>query len=463
MKTKILSLVLLSFWSVTSVFAQDRTTVTANNSDISDNLDLRAVASIFGDSRDLADFEQRLNDPKSQISNLDLNNDNRVDYLRVIETVEGNTHLIIIQSVLGLDTFQDIATVEVERDRYNKVQVQVVGDVYMYGNDYIYEPVYAYTPVIYTSFYVNHYRPYYSSWYWGYYPSFYVAWTPFPIYTYHSHIGIYINLNHHYNYVDYRRCSVAYNHYYNGRRGNAYERQYPTRSFAQRNTGYSNRRELVSSRKPDTSNSRNNVANGNTRNNSVASSPRGARTVNGSNEVKGNTSPRSTGTISTRDNQNPRSVTTQNGREVTSGSSPRSTGTISTRDNQSPRSVASQGNQGQRAESPRTYGNSGNQSPRSVAPQGNQNQRTESPRTYGNSGNQSPRSVASQGNQNQRTESPRTYGGSSGNQSPRASSPNMNQRNESQRSSNQREFSQQSGGSQRGNSNGNSRGGNGRG
>jgi hypothetical protein len=486
MKTKILSLALLSFWSLTSLFAQDRTTVTANNSDISDNLDLRAVASIFGDSRDLADFEQRLNDPKSQISNLDLNNDNRVDYLRVIETVDGNTHLIIIQSVLGLDTFQDIATVEVERDRYNKVQVQVVGDVYMYGNDYIYEPVYAYTPVIYTSFYVNQYRPYYSSWYWGYYPSFYVAWTPFPIYTYHSHIGIYINLNHHYNYVDYRRCSVAYNHYYNGRRGNAYERQYPSRSFAQRNTGYSNRRELVSSRKPDTSNSRNNVANGNTRTNSVASSPRGARTVNGSNEVKGNASPRSTGTISTRDNQNPRSVTTQNGREVTSGSSPRSTGTISTRDNQSPRSVTSQGNQ--RAESPRTAGSSASQNPRSVASQGNQSQRTESPRTYGgNSGNQSPRaaspnmnqrnesqrtyggssanqsprSVASQGNQAQRTESPRTYGGSSGNQSPRAASPNMNQRNESQRSSNQREYSQQSGGSQRGG--GNSRGGNGRG
>jgi putative cell wall-binding protein len=94
MKTKILTLALLSIVSITSVFAQDRTTVTANNSEISDNLDLRAVASIFGDSKDLADFERRLNNPEVPISNLDLNGDNQVDYLRVIETVEGNAHLI---------------------------------------------------------------------------------------------------------------------------------------------------------------------------------------------------------------------------------------------------------------------------------------------------------------------------------------------------------------------------------
>jgi hypothetical protein len=141
MKTKIFLSSLMSFLFLNS-FAQDRTTVNASSSEISDNLDLRAVASIFGDSRDLEDFEQRLNDPKNQISNLDLNGDNQVDYLRVIETVEGRTHLIVLQSVLGRDTFQDVATVEVEKDSNNRVQIQVVGDVYMYGQNYIYEPVY---------------------------------------------------------------------------------------------------------------------------------------------------------------------------------------------------------------------------------------------------------------------------------------------------------------------------------
>ena len=83
MKTNLLTGIFSLFLAISS-FGQDKTTVTANSSDISDNLDLRAVATIFGDASDLEDFERRLNDPKSQISNLDLNNDNYVDYLRVI-------------------------------------------------------------------------------------------------------------------------------------------------------------------------------------------------------------------------------------------------------------------------------------------------------------------------------------------------------------------------------------------
>ncbi|MGV3696016.1 hypothetical protein [Flavobacterium sp.] len=437
MKTKILILALLSLWTltVTSVYAQDRTTVTANNSDISDNLDLRAVASIFGDSNNLEDFERRLNDPNAQISNLDLNGDNQVDYLRVIESVEGNAHLIVIQSVLGRDTFQDIATVEVERDRNNRVQVQVVGDVYMYGNNYIYEPVYAYTPVIYNTFWVRNYRPYWSSWYWGYYPSFYIAWSPFPVDTYHSHIGIYINHHHHYNYVNYRRCGVAYNNYYNGRRGNAYERQYPNRSFAQRNTGFSNRRELVNTRKPQISNTRNAVASSNTRNNtSTASLPRPSRVFNGSNEIK-NTTPRNQGTRTT---ESPRSVTFQNGSEVSSprsnGSSPRGNG--GTRNYESPKSTSVETTQ-----APRSYDNS------SSSPRGNGNTRTyESPKNTRNQTAQAPRSFENtnsmpRNNGNIRTETPRSI-----------------QRSESTRSSaGQRDYSQQRGNSQR--SEGGSRGG----
>jgi hypothetical protein len=49
-----------SFTVVFATQAQNRTSVNAMNSEISDNLDLRAVASIFGDSRNLQDFERRL-------------------------------------------------------------------------------------------------------------------------------------------------------------------------------------------------------------------------------------------------------------------------------------------------------------------------------------------------------------------------------------------------------------------
>src|SRR5512133_1462568 len=102
MKTKIGILVLVLFTSFFSTKAQQRvrTTTRATNIDISDNLDLDAVSSIFADSKNLEDFEFRLNDPENRISNLDLNQDGYVDYLRVIETATDNNSLVVIQAVL---------------------------------------------------------------------------------------------------------------------------------------------------------------------------------------------------------------------------------------------------------------------------------------------------------------------------------------------------------------------------
>lgn len=407
MKTTILSLSILSLLSITSAFAQDRTTVTANNSEISDNLDLRAVASIFGESENLADFERRLNDPKIQISNLDLNEDNQVDYLRVIETIEGNAHLIVIQSVLGRDTYQDVATVEVQRDRDNRVQVQVVGDVYMYGANYIYEPVYVSTPVIYASFWVGNYRPYYSSWYWGYYPTYYYAWEPCPIFRYRSHIGICINSYNSYNYVNYRRCEVAYNSY-RGRRGNAYESRYPTRSFGYRNSSYANRYELDRTRNIRTVGRNNEMAMNSTRSNSYANSiPRG-------NSGNRNESPR---TFGQNDNSPRNSVGTRTESPRSFGqndNSPRANGSIR---NESPRSFGQNNTTSPRVNAPGTV----TVAPRSAASPRSMN--TQQVNTYGtpsygsprnaaqptgNSGYATPRNTAQQSGGNRSYESPRS-------------------------------------------------------
>jgi hypothetical protein len=184
MKTKLLLLSLFIVFAINT--GSNRTSVNAMNSEISDNLDLKLLLP-FGDSRNLQDFERRLNDPELQISNLDLNNDNEVDYLRVIETVENRTHVIIIQSILDNDVYQDVATIDVEKTE--TIHVQVVGDVFM-GQNYIYEPVYYSTPVIYASFWT---LPYYPTWNWGI-PSYYYAWNPFPIFRYRN-INICLNIN----------------------------------------------------------------------------------------------------------------------------------------------------------------------------------------------------------------------------------------------------------------------------
>ena len=401
MKTKIVTLTLLTSLFAGQLFAQDRTTVNATSSEISDNLDLRAVASIFGDAENLEDFERRLNDPKVQISNLDLNQDNQVDYLRVIESVEGNTHLIIVQSVLGRDVFQDVATIEVERDRHNNVQVQVVGDVYMYGDNYIYEPVYVSTPVIYNHFWVSNYRPYCSSWYWGYYPTYYYAWTPFPIFSYRNHIGLCINFNYSYNYVNYRRCHVAYNNYY-GRRGNGYERQYPNRSFGHRNNGYANRYELDRTRNIRNVSARNEVANYNT--------------TRGNSMIKGNENTRN---VSTRNNENPRENSTTRSETITrNNDTPRrysSNSTESTRTKDVPREYTSTRSENtRRNDVPREYASTRNENTRkNDVPRDYTSTRSENTRRNDNpKGNSATRNENKRENNSNRNESNRNQGNS---------------------------------------------------
>jgi hypothetical protein len=423
MKTKLLLLALMVSAFTVEMQAQDRTIINAKNSEISDNLDLRAVASIFGDSRNLQDFERRLNDPKLQISNLDLNNDDEVDYLRVIESVEKRTHVIIIQAVLDRDVYQDIATIDVEKDRYNNIHIQVVGDVYMYGRNYIYEPVYHSTPLIYASFWVSNYRPYCSAWDWGYYPSYYYSWNPFPVFRYRNNISLCLNINNNYNYVNYRRSDRAA-YIYNSRRSNGYERQHPDYSFSRRNSDVNNRYELDQRRVSRNVGSRNEIG----------------YSQNRTGYQRGNSPQR---TESTRDYS-------QNRIDSQRGNSPQRT--ESPRDYSQNRIDSQRGNSPQRMESTRDYSQNRVESQRGNSPQrtestrdnsqnridsqrGNSSQRTESTRDYSQNRVESQR-----GNSPQRTESTRDYSqnrveSQRGNSPQRMESPreSMPQRTESQR------------------------------
>jgi hypothetical protein len=227
-----------------TLMAQDVTTITANDEDISDNLDLEAVASIFGDSKDLEDFEKRLNDPKLQISNLDLNNDGEVDYLRVMETAENNVHTISIQAVIGKDQYQEVATIDVQKDSKGETQVQVVGNVDMYGPNYYITPVYPVVPVFFTFFFIAAYNPWHSPWYWGHHPPYFRPWHVYPAHRYRANVNVHISTRNSYN-----RTNVRINN--NTRpstRDNAYFRNNPNKSFDKRNPGVSNRQELINRR-----------------------------------------------------------------------------------------------------------------------------------------------------------------------------------------------------------------------
>jgi hypothetical protein len=248
MKNYLFLLIIALTFALGNVKAQNVVEIRTTDSDISDNLDLEAVASIFGESEDLTDFEKRLNEAGTEISNLDLNEDGYVDYLRVIEYTENYTHLITIQAVLGDDLFQDVATIEVKKENWNRYSMIIVGNHFIYGNNYMIRPVYNHRPTIFSLFFGTHYHLWHSPYYWGYYPSYYSYRTPYPVYKYRDLIHGHINYHHHYEYVSHHN----YHHsddYYSRYGRNDYGSKHPEKSFENRNHGVQNRQELDQNRR----------------------------------------------------------------------------------------------------------------------------------------------------------------------------------------------------------------------
>src|ERR1035437_3832317 len=90
-----------------------------------DNLNLYAVMKLFQDSKTLEEFEKNLNDPNSNINNLDLNGDNLVDYIKVIDNVNGDVHNIVLQDAVSPRENQDVAVITVQRFQNGQVQIQL--------------------------------------------------------------------------------------------------------------------------------------------------------------------------------------------------------------------------------------------------------------------------------------------------------------------------------------------------
>ncbi len=246
MKTKIgifISILLIT----NSLYAQNIITVEATGYDISDNLDLEAVASLFGKSSDLEEFEQKLNDPKIQISNLDLNQDGYVDYIRVIETSTDRTFLVTLQAVIGENLFQDIATIDIEKDETNTPRVQITGDVYLYGRGYIIEPVFLHVPIIFNFFRGTYHRIWVSPYHWRHYPPRFHAWKPYPVPRYRQNTRGHKRPNISYQYPSKRRSKTALKLQGQTRR-NDYGIKHPERSFDRRNKSIRNKQQLDKSR-----------------------------------------------------------------------------------------------------------------------------------------------------------------------------------------------------------------------
>jgi hypothetical protein len=179
-----------------------------------DNLDLRGVLEIFKKSNTLEEFEKNINDPSSEVNNLDLNGDNEVDYIRVIDHSNDKAHAIALQVPVSETESQDVAVIELEKTGDEKAQVQIVGDEDIYGKDYIIEPaadnatklLRSYTPGgavvnvwVWPSvryIFGPKYVVWVSPWKWKAYPGWWKPWKPVVWHVHHKRVVRY-HVHHH--------------------------------------------------------------------------------------------------------------------------------------------------------------------------------------------------------------------------------------------------------------------------
>jgi len=296
-------------------------TVEALSNDISYNLDLRAVATVFADSRNLEDFEYRLNYYNNGISNLDLNRDGQVDYLRVVEMYESNVRLVIIQAVLGYNIFQDVATIVVEGRSSNNARIQIVGSSYIYGTNYIIEPVFYRSPTIYASFWAPSYVIWRSPYYWGYYPTHYHHRAPVVTNVYVNNVHVHVNTNNNYRYSNTVRNQPTVTRMQTSVSRNDYARSNPNQSFNSRNANVKNTREMQTRATSSSSNSRNTSA---TTTNTRTSSTN-TTTTNTRQSTNAGSSSSSSRQATTTQPSNSGSTTRQSGNNTTTSSSSGST------------------------------------------------------------------------------------------------------------------------------------------
>ncbi len=191
-----------------------------------DNLNLYGVLNLFQKSETLESFEKKINTENSKVNNLDLNGDDKTDYIKVVDNVNGSAHAIVLQVAISETEIQDVAVIEVEKNKDDQIIIQIIGDEELYGKNYIVEPNddkptegtpnpgykkegntttinnYNTNPpvaswVIVGYMYQPTYRVYVSPYRWGYYPSYWYSWRPM---RYHAYYGYH---RPHYNY--YRR------------------------------------------------------------------------------------------------------------------------------------------------------------------------------------------------------------------------------------------------------------------
>lgn len=164
-----------------------------------------------------------------------MNNDGKIDFIRVNDIQEKDTHTLVLSTYISKKEIQDIAVIGIEKTGDDKATLQIEGDTNLYAENIFVEPnetvetskggkggpnsievsrkevivnVWFWPSVRYL--YAPTYIVWNSPWYWGYYPKWWTPWRPYSYTIFYSRCAPY---RVYYHRVPTRRVVVAHNIY----------------------------------------------------------------------------------------------------------------------------------------------------------------------------------------------------------------------------------------------------------
>ena len=93
-----------------------------------DGLDLQAVGAVLKKAKDAEEFEKLLNDPNVGVNNLDLDENDLVDFIKVTEYGNESVKGFSLTTETATDQEQEIATIEIEKTSNQEADVQIHGN-----------------------------------------------------------------------------------------------------------------------------------------------------------------------------------------------------------------------------------------------------------------------------------------------------------------------------------------------
>ncbi len=186
---KLLSTLLVTAFALVSSCGKKTEYVTAIAHTAADGLNLQAVTDLATKVKTAEEFEKKLNAKNNKINNLDLNEDDKVDYIKVTEINEGGKYGFSLTTELSdeKDEEQELVVIEFEAGTDKHATVQSHGNHHIYGHNHYYHRRSLVSDILIWNYFITPHRTYRSSWGYNRYPSHYSNFAPRSQASYASH------------------------------------------------------------------------------------------------------------------------------------------------------------------------------------------------------------------------------------------------------------------------------------